>query len=793
MLVEPTTAPPRTGRMGVSAASLVFEAWGWLFREQPIEDYGIDAHVEPLDGPEQPARQLLALQIKTGASFFAEETPDGWWFRDIRRHWHYWLGHVLPVVIILYNPQTGKLFWQHAEANLVQLTGEEGKLLIPRGHVLDSSGAGRDRLRQIVREFRRADPLADSLPLLPPSAAGVLRAATTRPGNTMMVAWQLANGRHQPDLTADSLLKGRPSWLSDGGGQFEAAIGAYANDHGHREIARRAFELAAAYDRPDRDRLLSIAALLAVARDDAEGAAADLAQVTCAGGLFPRLARAAITDHVRPGGAAEASQVNQVVQEADPAELAGEPTLLTVLASLAVRRGDIEDAVRQFELAAAADPAYPAGRLQLARALLARAAAGAAVLAHQDLGRARALAFQCLEDMRRWAGPSEQAVAILQQIATAQGAFAEALRLGSPPSAGGTALEREAADSQVTVLAAEAAAAMGNRDLAASFAAQAADPAAAAFIEALATAPSRGPAAIAAAWRTALAAASIHEQTRRALYELAAAGQLTSADIAAAEGRESVSVEAIAVLTARNDAASGRADAAVSVLSEHRDAYPPAAELLIEVLELARRTGEALEECDRAITRFGDGTFAHSKLNILVRAGGQAEAEAYGTSLLASPSALQPEQRIRLRQALIQHRFDGRDFAGAEHMCRDAVAEYPDNADFGWALITAQANQGDMDRAAASYRHLRPALSGPELVPLWLALLSRLTATDADVEKALDAAEEWPGTLAARRLIEGTVAMIAALSPSGGQLQPAAGISARNLARLAAFLRHPAS
>ena len=83
-------------------------------------------------------------------------------------------------------------------------------------------------------------------------------------------------------------------------------------------------------------------------------------------------------------------------------------------------------------------------------------------------------------------------------------------------------------------------------------------------------------------------------------------------------------------------------------------------------------------------------------------------------------------------------------------MCRDAVAEYPDNADFAWALITSQANQGDMDRAAASYHHLRPAISGPELVPLWLALLSRRTATDADVEEALDAAEQWPGTLAAR-------------------------------------------
>lgn len=58
---------------------------------------------------------------------------------------------------------------------------------------------------------------------------------------------------------------------------------------------------------------------------------------------------------------------------------------------------------------------------------------------------------------------------------------------------------------------------------------------------------------------------------------------------------------------------------------------------------------------------------------------------------------------------------------------------------------------------------LRPALSGPELVPLWLALLSLRGVTDADVEAALDAAEQWHGTPAARHLIEGTMAMIAAL------------------------------
>ena len=240
------------------------------------------------------------------------------------------------------------------------------------------------------------------------------------------------------------------------------------------------------------------------------------------------------------------------------------------------------------------------------------------------------------------------------------------------------------------------------------------------------------------------------------------------------------------MLTARNDAAGGQTDAAVAVLRAHRDTYPPAADLLIEILELAGRRDEAVEESDLAVAAFGDGTFAHNRLNILARTGRQEDAEAYATSLLASASALMPEQRLRLRQVLIQNRFTDGDFATAEHLSRDALAEFPDNGDFAWALITAQANRGDMDRAAASYRQLRPALVHPGHVPLWLDLLSRRPVTDADVETALDAAEQWPGTEQARRLIEGTVALIAAVPASGSQLQT--GISAENLRRLAAWM-----
>ena len=93
------------------------------------------------------------------------------------------------------------------------------------------------------------------------------------------------------------------------------------------------------------------------------------------------------------------------------------------------------------------------------------------------------------------------------------------------------------------------------RERAARFAAQTTDPAAAVYIQALAVDPSRGPTALAAAWRRALAAAVTPEQIRRALYQLAAIGQLADADIAVAEGCGAVSPEAVTVLTARNDAA----------------------------------------------------------------------------------------------------------------------------------------------------------------------------------------------------------------------------------------------
>lgn len=143
---------------------------GWLFRAQPTEDYGIDAHAEVVDG-EKVSGKLLALQIKGGTSWFREPGPGGWWFRPDAEHVQYWRNHSLPVVVILFHPGTNLCHWQLvSEQTLVKTSTGGWKLLIPEAHVLDSSArapllaaSGGDPYELRLRELRLAKPWMDML------------------------------------------------------------------------------------------------------------------------------------------------------------------------------------------------------------------------------------------------------------------------------------------------------------------------------------------------------------------------------------------------------------------------------------------------------------------------------------------------------------------------------------------------------------------------------------------------------------------------------------------------------
>ncbi|MFF4689109.1 DUF4365 domain-containing protein [Streptomyces sp. NPDC001307] len=130
----------KVASIGVTRTQLAVEAGlGWLFREQPTEDYGIDAHAEVVDA-ELVKGRLLALQIKSGSSWFREQGPGGWWFRPDAEHIQYWTNHSLPVVIVLYHPERERCYWQLVNREtLVETCGGGWKLLVPEAQVLDES------------------------------------------------------------------------------------------------------------------------------------------------------------------------------------------------------------------------------------------------------------------------------------------------------------------------------------------------------------------------------------------------------------------------------------------------------------------------------------------------------------------------------------------------------------------------------------------------------------------------------------------------------------------------------
>ncbi len=120
----------QTERLGVQIVGLLFEKCGCIFREQSIVDCGIDAQIEIVND-NYASGKLIALQIKSGGSWFKEKMKDGYVFRGDREHLDYWLSHSLPVVIVLCDTDKGTAYWQAISKYTVVYTGKGWKVIVP--------------------------------------------------------------------------------------------------------------------------------------------------------------------------------------------------------------------------------------------------------------------------------------------------------------------------------------------------------------------------------------------------------------------------------------------------------------------------------------------------------------------------------------------------------------------------------------------------------------------------------------------------------------------------------------
>lgn len=132
-------------RIGVySVAKIFVEEFNWIFREQSVNDFGLDGYVELTklhDYKTQkyyPTGKIIGVQIKSGVSFFNEIDKFGnIIFRGVQKHLSYWLNHNISVIIILYDKSKNLAYWQVINTENVETTGENFKLKIPQSRILN--------------------------------------------------------------------------------------------------------------------------------------------------------------------------------------------------------------------------------------------------------------------------------------------------------------------------------------------------------------------------------------------------------------------------------------------------------------------------------------------------------------------------------------------------------------------------------------------------------------------------------------------------------------------------------
>lgn len=119
-----------TERLGIIETDrVVTKDLGWIFREQPIMDVGIDAIIEQVvDG--DPTGKLMALQIKTGlGNFHVSHNKLTYYATDIHRN--YWLEVNIPVILVAVDPELGKVYWKEITENSFRKTPTKWALEIP--------------------------------------------------------------------------------------------------------------------------------------------------------------------------------------------------------------------------------------------------------------------------------------------------------------------------------------------------------------------------------------------------------------------------------------------------------------------------------------------------------------------------------------------------------------------------------------------------------------------------------------------------------------------------------------
>lgn len=678
-----------------------------------------------------PTGRLVGLQLKGGRSQFGEETDTGWKFRPKERHIPYWLGHSLPMYLLLIDKDDQTIYWQELSARTLQRGPRNGVyVMVPKGQTLQSAGEVWELAAERFAETALSD-YADSLSRLPPPVVRALKPlATVNADAAALLAAHLARGRGTPEVVIRTLMDSDPAWLSpDGGSLGLVALADYAHAHGLTGLAVDVLLVAAGRTPESKFRYTRNAGLMVLDSDRPrarELIAIAASMPEASGDARLEIGRAVLA---HPEGSAAPVAVPDEL-EARLDAITDDDLVLSFLASRSEHAGDVDRAVDLSERALALVPDSAGLMEALARALSRRARTSRTQPADQR--RAIQLASDAVDQLHDWSGPTESALYTLLQCLVVAGQFTKVLDR-SLPAPDGRATAEESQRSDVRTFAATAATALERRSLALQLidslppgvdqdlarlrlgdTSDAAEDQRAAWIDMVERLDKNRP--------EALLQVVMH-LSDLGVDESARLNPLVDDDLITPELRDLAAISA----KARVDL-----DAALPQLRLLADRDELGAAKLIDYLASANRLDDAEVASEAAYLRFGKPEFALRRADLLMRMDRDSEAHTAATDAL-SASSIDPVDRRMVHQLLARLLLrkaandptDKQIWRRIERHLNECVNSDELDAEENdiWQLADAQMRLDKETDAFTTISRHEPAIVAPSEARLWMSVM----------------------------------------------------------------------
>jgi len=129
-------------RAGIISVAAEVNRLGLIWREQPSPDVGIDGQIEMVDDQGRATGRIVAVQVKSGASYLLRSSEDDWLFSPDEKHRFYWEVFPVPVLLMLHSPLDGLTYWVDARQSLRSSKLRDSRpIAVPRTNVLQRASA----------------------------------------------------------------------------------------------------------------------------------------------------------------------------------------------------------------------------------------------------------------------------------------------------------------------------------------------------------------------------------------------------------------------------------------------------------------------------------------------------------------------------------------------------------------------------------------------------------------------------------------------------------------------------